>query len=545
MNKLKYLFFALPLALVCSKGSTDEGVVRIGSATVSKAGYNAFEKATSMYPTDPGIYFPAYRPKITHLVETDVIFRQKSAGKLKDSLRNGADWRWKKRYFPAQLYLFEHLSENLGIPEERIASYYEANKDSFKVTVQIDSTKDSSYYRPLEDVKSRIAEKLFIEGNKPDSVFLSRYDSLPEKRDLEDQWLQHVRQTLPTFFMKRLYKEETGSPYPDSLSEIFGEGKYITQDDMDVILSWIPETRRSQYSAPERKRELVEWLVRWKLFSGISEKTGRSNLPLVKNLLDWAWKLNVAYAYTTGILEPLADSMFSCDSTMLLYSYYDDNGYFPLETNSHALKRKMDEFKQEQKRLRIDSMIIEMRKKYQVTFLQNDWKDIRNQQPAALLTRADSLRDSGKTDEARDAYLTLTKEFALTQEGQTALIELAKIQTEQQLYTQAIVNYRKFLLLNPDEGKRCNTFFMIGFIYDEYLDKPLHAESNYKWVLKNTPGCELADDAEFMMLHLNEPMSSVEELRDEAIRQGRKIDPAEETAPANSADAGSAVDSTL
>jgi len=65
---------------------------------------------------------------------------------------------------------------------------------------------------------------------------------------------------------------------------------------------------------------------------------------------------------------------------------------------------------------------------------------------------------------------------------------------------------------------------MIGFINDEYLNKSDLAQINYRWVLKNTPECELADDAEFMSLHLGESMSSVEELRAEALRQGKKVD---------------------
>jgi hypothetical protein len=47
------------------------------------------------------------------------------------------------------------------------------------------------------------------------------------------------------------------------------------------------------------------------------------------------------------------------------------------------------------------------------------------------------------------------------------------------------------------------------------------AEFNYKWVLKNAPGCGYADEAEFMMLHLGERTESAEELQAEAIRQGK------------------------
>ena len=66
--------------------------------------------------------------------------------------------------------------------------------------------------------------------------------------------------------------------------------------------------------------------------------------------------------------------------------------------------------------------------------------------------------------------------------------------------------------------------FMIGFIYDEYCNKPEMAEANYRRVLKNAPGCELADDAEFMMLHLGEQMASVNKLQAEVKRQGKKVE---------------------
>ena len=529
MKKFTLILVVLSLAMVCTKKTTEDDIVRIGRKTISKAQYNAFERAVRMYPTNTGAYFPAYRSTISHCIETEVLFNQKSARAVRDSLEKTDDWQWKKKYFPAQLFFMDYLVENRCIPDEQISAYYEAHKDSFKVVVKGDSTKkDSSYYQPLTEVKGRILDTLFLKENQPDSAFLARYDSLPEKRDLDQQWLQYIRQTMSAFFMKKLYNEMTGTPYPDSLSDIFGEGKYITQADMDVIMSWIDETKRHFYESPERKRELVEWLVKWKLFSAYAEKLGRNKLPEVRQVVEWARKLNTVYCYIATRMEPSVRSSITIDTAMMLYAFYDDNGYVPIGKESHSFENKIKNEIEDLMRLKIDSVIIGYRQKYTITFLQNDWKDTKNENPADLLAKADELRDSGKTSEAKTAYESLTKDFVLSPEGQTALVELAKLQTEQQLYTQAIGNYRKFLLLSPDGGKRCNTFFMIGFIYDEYLDKPLHAEENYKWVLKNTPDCELADDAEFMMCHLNEPMSSVEELRDEAQRQGRKIDPLDE-----------------
>jgi tetratricopeptide (TPR) repeat protein len=533
MKKYLQLAIVLPLLMVCTKKETGEGIVRIGKSIITKNQMDAFEKVTRMYPTDPGNYFPGMRSKITYLIDAEAIYRQKAVARLRDSLEKTADWEWKKLYFPAQMFLMDFLSTNLNIPEEKINNFYETHKDSlFKITIKGDSVKaDSTYYRPIAEVKSQIVDSLFLKENKPDSAFLARYDTLPAQADLDQQWMFYIHESTAAFFMKRLYKELTGSPYPDSVADVFGEGKFITQRDMDVILSWIPEARREMYKAPERQKELVEWLVKWKVFSAISEKSGRSNLPEVKMVMKWASKLNTVFRYVSAVMVPAAQTSVSVDSSMLLYALFDDNGYLPTDFSSQSFANKMESEVRERITMKIDSTIISFRNRFPVTFLQNDWKDTKNDTPSVLLKKADVLRDSGKTNEARDAYLNLTKNFVFTPEGQTALVELAKLQTEQQLYSQAINNYRKYLLLSNDSSKRCNTFFMIGFIYDEYLDKPLQAEYNYKWVLKNAPECELADDAEFMMLHLDEPMSSVEELRDEAQRQGRKIDPIDDEMP--------------
>jgi hypothetical protein len=181
---------------------------------------------------------------------------------------------------------------------------------------------------------------------------------------------------------------------------------------------------------------------------------------------------------------------------------------------------------------RVDSEIYSLRQKANVEYLQSDWTDPLSQKPRAIAAEADSMLAAGETAQAKKLYEQLTKSFAFTSQGREALVELAKLQTESGQYTDAIKNYRWHLVTTADTGvERCNTFFMIGFIYDEYLSKPLHAEVNYKWILEHTPECDLADDAEFMVLHLDEPMTSVEQLRAEARRQGRVIED-EEEAPA-------------
>lgn len=525
MKKYAQLIVMLPIIFFCSKKDTKDAVATVGSKTITKIEFDAFQKLSRMYPTNLGTSYPGARQPITQMVEIEAIYKKKGSNPIKNEIRKSLDWQWKQRYYPGQIFAMEFLTENLGISEDKVASYYESHKDSLKLTLKRDSLPDSTFLPPLVEVKPKIVETLFCNSSKPDSTFLSQFgDTLPDQATINARWISYIRQNVTTFFMKKLYKETTGSSYPDSLNEVSGAGKFITPADLDVILNWIPEERKDYFNAPERQRELVEWLIKWKLFSASATKEGISAKPETKALLDWAWKSEVVYKYINQKLQPAAEAAVVTDTAMLEYKIYDELGSVPPTIDSATLANKIASSISEQALLNLDSSINKIRKKVGITFLQTDWKDEKDADPATLLKKADSLRDTGNTTEAESYYSTLSKDFGFSPEGKTALIELAKIQTEQQLYYPAINNYRTFLLQNGNPNKRCNTFFMIGFIYDEYLDKPELAEANYKWVLKNSPECELADDAEFMMLHLNEPMSSVEELQAEALRQGRKIE---------------------
>ncbi|MBN2188033.1 MAG: hypothetical protein JW699_01160 [Chitinispirillaceae bacterium] len=536
MKKYVCLMFLLSLITACIQISPKDGIARVGGKTISKEKFNAFNNARFLYIGNVGPYFPANRSPITYLVETELIYRQSGTARIKDSLQRTADWQWKKRYFQAQMVSLGYIIENLNFSEEQIKAYYEARKNSFKVTVKVRAPegttqknaatvpKDSIYYRPLEDVKRLIVDSLFLQANRPDSAFLALFDSTYKKQDIDARWLENVRRNGGGFFMKKTYKEMTGKEYPDSLEDIFGEGKYIIQADLDVVISWLTKSGRRYFH--EHKRELVDSLAKWKLFAAYAEKLGRDTLPEVKQVMDWAWKLNVAFSYVNTVLAPSVASSVSVDTAMLMYAICDANGYAPVAQDSGVISERMLSEREELMRMKIDSILVTYRSSTPVTFLQKDLSDIKSGEPSALLKKADALRESGMTTEAQDAYTNLSSVFLYSPEGQAALVELAKLQTGERRCSEAINNYRKYLLISPDKGKRCNTFFKIGSMYDDCLDLLLPAEENYKWVLKNTPDCELADDAEFMMLHLGEPMPSVEELRNEAMRQGRKVDDA-------------------
>ncbi len=538
MKKKYSILFLLPLLVLCSKQDKKDALAVIGKTSIGHNDYEVFSKARKFYPTEFCDEFPAFRSTISHLVETQAIF-QKAGSSIKNSIKNSRDWQWKKDFYSAQIFMMENLIPNMGATEDQIKNYYNTHKENFKKTVMVDSTSDSSFYQPLNEVKDTIIQTLFTEKFPPDSSFISKIDKEDSSR-INNIWFSSNKRNAPDFFMKEFFKQKYQKNYPDSISEIYGDNKIITPEDKKVILSWIRPEYRQQYENEKGTLRLVEFLIQWKLFSDKASQFAFTSTPEFKNVMDWAWKLEVANEYVKKEIVPQADKNLTIDSSIVPYFIHDESNYVVANIDSSTLSNKISAMLNIQKKLKVDSLIFEIRKEKQVTFLQNDLKDNMDQDPVTLLKQADSLRDTGFVEEAAKIYTTLSSDFRFYPEGKNALYELAKIQTERQSYTVAIENYRNFLLSCPDPKKKSITFFMIGFIYDEYLDKSELAEVNYKWVLNNDPECELADDAEFMMLHLGEPMNSVEELQAQTMRQNRKVDSFEETALKENSSADSA-----
>ena len=533
------VLFALCLYCFCQKSDTKDLLVKIDGQTITRQNNEAFSEAMHMFPSSMGEFLPGSHPDMTFLIDVSVLFNKAKSMPAADKEKSSEDWKWKKMYFPAQLYLKQVLSQNLGFSDKEIDAYYKARQASYKKVVKVgtdpkDTTvkvkipqHDSTYFTPLVEVKAQIVDSLFLAKYPvPDSLLRKPKDTTKiDTAMVKSQWVYNIHRTTPDFFMKEFYKERFKTKFPDSMNVWYGEKKVITPADMKVITNWIPEDQRSYYTNPSGARELAQWLLKWKLFSEKARQQDFDTRDDIKAALDWAWKLTVVLEYVNKDLVPNAKSSVSVDTEMCVFSYWDDHGNPSVRPDTAGLRTVVNQYVQKAAFNKVEAQIYDLRKKAGITFLSKDWKDDEGQEnPASLLAKADSLRDTGNTQGAENNYRILTSTFSFTPEGMRAYPELAKILTEKQMYSEAIKNYRDYLILSNDKSKRCNTFFMIGFINDEYLNKSDLAQINYRWVLKNTPECELADDAEFMSLHLGEAMSSVEELRAEALRQGKKVD---------------------
>jgi hypothetical protein len=534
MNKRLFaviVFGAFALLVSCQKGDTEKNkrMVKIGGAVLSQGDINAFTRVSQNYPTSPQEYALSARNPITGFIETQAIYQKERLSPANLKYRRSLDWQWKKRFIVAQTYMMDVLQGNLGYAEKALRSYYDANKSEFKNPVVSDSAGKACTTMVVtafdNEIKRQIAEKLFLKNFKPDSAFLANSPTNNEDA-VNGRWLRYMRtEGYREMFLKNYFKDKYGTPLPDSLDDLVGDGKVLSQEDMNIILSWIPEDRRE--SLKNNKLSLYDfakWLLRWRLYSEKAAATGYASQPENKALVEWLWRFEIAQRHITENLVPQAKKASRIDSAMARYSFYDEFGNPGNEPDTNSLRGHFDRLINQQTAEHFDGLLYSIRNKVRVQFLTKDWADERGKNPVTMLSQADSLRDTGKTPEAEALYRTLVNDFSFTPQAKKALVELAKLQTEQQIYTEAIRNYRRVLLTDADADKRCNFMFMIGFIYDEYLDRPEMAEINYKWVLKNTPDCELADDAEFMMLHLGEQMSSVDELQAEVRRQGKKVE---------------------
>ncbi len=535
-----------------NKADEEAGVVRIGSKMISMPSFEAFRRMQRMYPTRMPEVFPGNRTPITFMVETQLLYDKASPLLGSHKALETRDWSWKQKFFPAHLYLSEVLEPTLGVTDEEIERYYEENTEEFRDTVTKFETKkvpaaegdttadttgmkdstvaqDSAYIQPLSQVRNEVIERAFLEKHPPTEEFVEEQraeDSTVSESVIERMWINTARRNLPDFFMEVLYEEQYGEQFPDSVDVWYGEGKLITPDDMDVIMSWLPDNQREMYQGdPQRMNDLAKWLLIWELLSDEAEDSGFMENYEPGKVMDWARKVQVAIHHVENQVVEKAREGKSVDTTMAKYAYWDGIYRVQLPVDSSRLASVLQDRWNDIVALGVDSIIHSVRQDANVEFLQSDWKDERDMNPQQMLAQADSARDTGGVKIAEELYRSVATNFAFLPEGERAVGELAKILTENERYNDAIRHYRRKLLWYPQSDEEmCNTFFMIGFIYDEYLGKAELAEQNYKWLLKNTPDCELADDAEFMALHLNEPMSSVEELRGEAARQGRDIE---------------------
>jgi hypothetical protein len=539
-------------ALICASvllacqpsAKVKEPIVTVGRTTLNSESLESFRKAAGVYPAPMPNYFPAQRQLQTFMAECEAIYKHAGAKSADISKRitAGPDWTWKRRYY-ASLLFFDLLVDNLGFTDKQLNDYYKKSTEEFRVTTKTADGNDSSYIPPFDSVKTQVADRCFYNAHKPDSAFIAGLSD-QDSAAVMNHWIYTVRSDSyrTDFFMRLFFKERTGFEYTDSLEQLVDNDKILTFADMEVITSWLPESRKNM-----RKKDLAEWLFKWLSFSEQAEKLGLTATPQFKDMLHWVQRIDFAFEYLRTEIMPKLEpdrEPTAKDSALAKLIVYDNMGQVG-KINPQWVASELSDIAKTRTSVAVDSAIYAVRNSVKIKFLQDDRRDDRSANPATLMAKADSLREAASDpeisteesiklmDEAERLYQTLSTDFAFTPTGRKAFGEMAKTQIDKynadpkqgkHLLNLAINAYRRAQKLDTDTDGLCNSYFLTGFAYDEYLKNYSLAEANYKWVLRYAPTCALASDAEFMIQHLGEPMTSIEEIQGQSMRQGREVD---------------------
>jgi len=536
------------LSLSCenlTQTKVKDPVVKVGKVTIGKASFDVFhEKVARIYPSPLPGHFPGSRKPETFMAESEAIWQFVKSDSLRRAVEESLDWKWKEKYFKSALF-FELLTINLGFTDAELEEYYKKHKEEFRVTVKSSAGEDSTFVPLFDQAKRQAADRAFFERYPPDSAFVARlsdHDHDHDDQAVRNYWLYHVRSNPADFYMRQFFFEQTGNAY-ESEMQVYGEEGVIRSDDLDIVRAWVPENRRGM-----RMKDLIEWLYKWHIFAEHAEKRGlvAAKDSDYKEMIHWVLRIEHALAFLRTEVEPhiAFPELSPALRNMAELHVFDQMGR-AMELPMDRVQTELNSVGRMLISVKVDSVMLDIRNSVKVEWLQEDLRDDRGSDPAKLFAVADSLREAALSAdvgpeetsrlaaEAEMAFRNIATDFAFVPEGRRAMSELAKLQIDlystgtrpdQSLLRQAIAFYRRMQLLESDMEILCNSYFMIGFAYDEYLKNYSLAEANYKWILSNAPTCALASDAEFMMLHLGEPMASIEEIQGRSIRQGRKVE---------------------
>lgn len=500
----------------CSKNKDKnaEPFIKIGRTTYPLSEYQSF---SAMQFNHPDIaregFFPGDRYAQTLMIETELIYKQ--AKKFSAQVINGKEWEWKQEFLLGQYFSRNVLRSNFGSTDDELRKYFKANKGAI---LYESNSGDTSYSGNFQ----KIIFDRFISLYPPTEEFKKANSTIPEEK-LNKYWKDTKLKDPIIFFRDTYYKEYYNKEYPTDYTQLFGDGKEITPEDLSIIAKWLPLEAREKLERGETQAEMVDYLVTWKLFSRKAKEMGITRDDEYLRQVKWFEKYEVVRNYLNNVLSnKLAVDRGSINQEIVKFALWDHKGRTDSsESDTLLLNRIQDAIVKKKTDANLFKHIYDLRKKKKVTFIHPDYKDEMGKSSERILFEADSLYGEANAELAKNKYRELIKTYSFTKEGIEAERAMGMIDTDEGAFTSAIQHYRNYLLLSEPNEEWCKVFFMIAYAYGENLSNISLAAANYRWVLKNRPDCDFADDAEFMYLHLGEPINDVDEMVNENTRQGR------------------------
>ena len=512
----RYAGILLLMPVLCSprlQTSTPEKLAIVGDVPVAREDVSAFKFVSRYRQNDDTPYQLEGNGSVWALLATEALYQHGMKKPEIRQFRQGTEWEWRRRSYISVAFERQILQANCGYSDLEVKNYFKRHRTDFRPVTYSENGAacTSKVVPPFDSIRADVAKRLFLSEYHHDSGSLDLRHPRGFRMFRERLYRDH--------FMKRYYQETYGKNFDDTLIHTLcgaGDGAVITENDLNIVLSWLPADERAIYTRDPDA--IIRRMVQWKLFSRKAETTGYTKRHEVRLMLDWALKREIAERVITEILLPKVEKNVFVDDGMARFSYWDSVGKSLPSIDPAIFTHYLHQLVVQKKKLSLDSLIYHLRCVQGVKFLKPDiWSDERIKKASVLKLEADALRDSGQTTPAQTLYHILTEYYLFTSEGKRALVDLAEIEAEENDANKrdAIRNFRRFLILTDDPKERGEIMFRIAFVYDRGLHRPDMAERNYRWVTDHAPDCGFADDAEVMLRHLGELLPEPEVLRAE------------------------------
>lgn len=495
-------------------GSQEE-FAKIGNKTYTMGEYRSFEAMIYNFPdlARKG-FFPGKRLVPSLFIETEILYPE--AKKYEKSVKNTKEWEWKETFNLGQYYQRQVIRLNMGATDKELEEYFKKHRANI---LQNSQNSDTSFNA------NRIAviDSVFISKYPPTKDFIAKYRVQGDQNFINKKWLEQNKKIATTFFTHEYYVEKYGKKYPKDINELLGTDKIITPEDFEIIKNWLPESTQEKLNNPKTKMDVVTYMIGWKLFAEEAVDKGLNKDLAFKQQQQFFEKFDIVRYYLNNVLtDRLGADRNSVNRDIAKYIYWDKVGTVTETIDSSFYNKVIDSIVQMKTDAALLKYISDKRANYTIEVINHNLTDGMAESSEKLSFEADSLVKDNNSEKAMSLYLKLANNYSFTEEGIKAYRALALIYNDLHQYKNAINSYGNYLVLSEESDEWSKVFFMRGYIYSENLHKLALAAVNYKWLIKNKPDSDLVDDAEFMYLHLGEPMDDIEELKAESRRQGRK-----------------------
>ncbi|MGM0443603.1 MAG: tetratricopeptide repeat protein [Fibrobacterota bacterium] len=521
MKLLRRLILLLPLVALAVylliradvfTGSGRSGIpyLSINGTVYTSEDYNDFVKIKNLFPIqDTAFIFPDERGPESFLIET-VLFWD-DAREYEDQIMGTSRWELLQTYWKGYVYAKEVLIDGLGATDDEIRAYFEKNANDFITGGQ--DRKEVSYM----DYRQEIAEVLFLEEYPPSQEFRAAYDS-SSAVPLDSAWLEKQKKDLSSFFLRTFYRDKYDSDLPDRMKVLVGKNKLISESELSELMTWLPE--RMRRGPKDSRYPFARHILKWKIFAEKAESTGYADSKDAEKEREWFRKYVVVHHYINNVLPNKLGPYRELVEQNVAYAYWDKYGD-PLSISDSVLYSEvLDSYSERMNAISVNKHIFDRRRSNSVSFISDKLNYFYFESPDSLYQVADSFATAGATERAEVLYRDLKEDYAFAQEGLDAHLKLAEQYKKKNLYKKAVKCYRDYIILSGRGEDFCNEYFMIAMLYGDKLERLKQAGANYKWIFENSPECSMADDAEFMYLHLGEPIPDIDELKAMNRRQG-------------------------